>query len=147
MFYGAFDSNTAIIECSPTFGMLKGDNYIVGKFKTKKKLKVLDLTNLPQTSFWMPSDWQGIGFLHSFRREITKPITRDNRVHIEYVPSQVFIEYLRYIYRGTNGEKIDGVIYESSLSEASSSNVVLFYNKKQSADILELINIISHKIS
>lgn len=141
MFYGAFDSSTAAIESSPTGEVSKGDNYVVGKFKTKKELKVLDLTNLPQPSFWMPSDWQGIGFLHSFRREITKSITRDNSIHIEYVPSQVFTEYLRYIYRGTKGAKIDGVIYGSSLSGAISSNIVLFYNQKASTDILELVNI------
>ncbi|MEG1615929.1 MAG: HEPN-associated N-terminal domain-containing protein [Bacteroidales bacterium] len=140
MFYGAFDRNTAVLESSPD-GITTSGAHVVGKFKTKAKLKVLDLTDLPQLSFWIPSDWQVIKFLYSFRNEITKPIERDDRIHIEYVPSQVFTEYLRYIYRGTEGEKIDGIIYKSSLSGTSSSNVVVFYNKKTSADILELINL------
>ena len=66
---------------------------------------------------------------------------RDDRIHMEYVPSQVFTEYLRYIYRNTKKEKIDGLIYGSSLKKATSSNIVLFYNQRTSADILELIDI------
>lgn len=140
MFYGAFDRNTAVIESSPD-GITTSGDYIVGKFKTKVKLKILDLTDLPQLSFWMPSNWQVIEFLYSFRNEITKPIVRDDRIHMEYVPSQVFTEYLRYIYRDVKGEKIDGVIYKSSLREATSSNIVLFYNQRTSADILDLVSI------
>jgi hypothetical protein len=140
MFYGAFDRNTATIESSPD-GITTSGNHVVGRFTTKSKLKVLDLTDLPLLSFWMPSDWQVIEFLYSFRNEITKPIERDDRIHIEYVPSQVFTEYLRYIYRGIKGEKIYGVIYGSSLYGATSSNIVLFYNQRTSADILDLIDI------
>lgn len=140
MFYGAFDRNTAVLESSPDGVKTKG-SHVVGKFKTKTKLKVLDLTNLPQFSFWMPSDWEGIKFLRSFQNEITKSIKRDDRIHIEYVPSQVFTEYLRYIYRDAKGEKIDGIIYKSSPKGATSSNIVLFCNQKLSASILELVNI------
>ena len=141
MFYGAFDRHTSVIESSSEGKVSIGDNYVVGRFKTKKKLNVLDLTNLPEPSFWMPSDWQGIGFLHSFRREITKPIKRDDRIHIDYVPSQVFTEYLRYIYRGIKRERIDGIIYRSSLRGVTGSNIVLFFNQRTSVDVLELIDI------
>jgi len=140
MFYGAFDRNTAVLESSPD-GITTSGRHNVGRFKTKTKLKVLDLTDLPQLSFWMPSNWQVIEFLYSFRNEITKTIMRDDRIHMEYVPSQVFTEYLRYIYRNTKKEKIDGLIYGSSLKKATSSNIVLFYNQRTSADILELIDI------
>lgn len=140
MFYGAFDRNTAVIESSSD-GITTVGSHVVGKFKTKTKLKVLDLTDLPQLSFWMPLDWQVIEFLYSFRNEITKSIIRDDRIHIEYVPSQVFTEYLRYIYQDAKGEKIDGIIYKSSLKKATSSNIVLFYNSKASTNILELVDI------
>jgi hypothetical protein len=79
MFYGAFDRNTAVIESSLDGTTISG-NHLVGKFKTKAKLKVLDLTDLPQLSFWMPFDWQVIEFLYSFRNEITKSIVRDDRI-------------------------------------------------------------------
>jgi hypothetical protein len=44
-------------------------------------------------------------------------------------------------YRDTKGEKIDGIIYKSSLKGATSDNIVLFYNTKSSANVLDLINI------
>jgi hypothetical protein len=141
MFYGAFDSNTAILESSPE-GKTINAPHVTGRFRTRIALNVLDFTNLPQSSFWMPSDWEGIAFLHSFNWEITKPITRDDRIHIQYVPSQVFTEYLRYVYQLTDKNKIDGFIYKSSLEGATSSNIVLFYNQRRSVEILELIELI-----
>jgi len=141
MFYGAFDSNTAILESSPEGNPIDAP-YVTGRFSTRTTLNVLDLTNLPPSSFWMPSGWEGIGFLHSFNWEITKPIIRDNRIHIQYVPSQVFTEYLRYVYRSPKDNRIDGLIYKSSLKGATSSNIVLFCNQRRSSEILELIELI-----
>lgn len=141
MFYGAFDAKTANIESSSD-GILSNNLHVIGRFRTKEELKVLDLTDLPQPSFWIPSDWEGIGFLHSFNREITKSIKRDDRIHIQYIPSQVFTEYLRYIYQSVDDRKIDGIIYKSSLKGATSKNIVLFYNQYRSERVLELINLI-----
>ena len=138
MFYGAFDKKTAIVESSPD-GEGTG-KYIIGKFNLKKNLIVLDLTKLPKPSFWIEKDWEGIEFLHSFNREITKRIERDDRIHIDYIPSQVFTEYLRYIHRLPNGRKIDGIIYKSSL-KSTDNNIVLFYNQRSSSDVLELVEI------
>lgn len=139
MFYGAFDRNTAITECFPDG---KGtSNNVVAKFKTKINLQILDLTNLPQSSFWMPSDWRVVEFLNSFNNKIIKPIERDDSVHIEYVPSQVFTEYLRYIYSPIDGRKINGIIYKSSLPGAK-NNIVLFYDQSSSSNVLELEEIV-----
>ena len=135
MFYGAFDKDTAILESSPLGDGL--GTHIVGKFAIKKKLRLLDLTSLPIQSFWITNDWEEIAFLHSFNREITKPIDRNGSIHIEYIPSQVFTEYLRYIYKTSDGFNINGIIYGSSLSRKE-KNIVLFYNQKSSKEILEL---------
>lgn len=135
MFYGAFDKDTAILESSPLGDGL--GTHIVGKFAIKKELRLLDLTSLPIQSFWITNDWEEIAFLHSFNREITKPIDRNGSIHIEYIPSQVFTEYLRYIYKTSDGFNINGIIYGSSLSRKE-KNIVLFYNQKSSKEILEL---------
>lgn len=135
MFYGAFDKDTAILESSPLGDGL--GTHIVGKFAIKKELRVLDLTSLPIQSFWITNDWEEIAFLHSFNREITKPIDRKGSIHIEYIPSQVFTEYLRCIYKTSDGFNINGIIYGSSLS-LKEKNIVLFYNQKSSKEILEL---------
>ena len=64
---------------------------------------------------------------------ITKPI--DKNPGIEYVPTQIFTEYIRFM----NNYHIDGIIYRSSLT--GGRNVVLFYDNETSADILQLNNI------
>ena len=134
MFYAAFDEITSILESSN-----KGDGkgwFLTGDFVTKKELNVLDLTELPTPiTFWL-ENFEEIAFLKSFHQEITRPIVRDDRIHSEYVPSQVFTEFLRYMYKG---EKLDGMIYNSSLDGAK--NVVLFCNQKESREMVEIVKI------
>lgn len=101
---------------------------------------VLDLTKLPKPSFWIEKDWEGIDFLYSFNREITKRIERDDRIIKDYIPSQVFTEYLRYIHKLPNGRKLDGIIYKSSL-KSGNNNIVLFYNQRSSSNVLEIVEI------
>lgn len=143
MFYGNFEKSTAVLESSPD-GMSTVGRYVVGEFKTRKPLRVLDLTILPEYSFWMPGDKDGVKFLDSFNREVTKQINRDDIVHIEYVPSQIFTEYLRCIYK-YEGKAIDGIVYRSSLESGMGKNIVLFYDQIQSARVLELVAISDSK--
>ncbi len=138
MFYGAFDQETAILESSPD-GKPSDLPHAIGIFRTTKDLTILDLTNLPETSFWLEG-FESFEFLHSFNNEITKEIKRDDRIHQEYIPAQVFTEYLRYIHKLPDGKKLDGLKYKSSLMGAK-ENIVLFYDQKTSKDILDLVKI------
>jgi len=65
-------------------------------------------------------------FLHGFRRDLLKPIERDGREHVEYVPTQVVTEYLRLAYRlPEEGEpRLDGLMFTSTRD--GGTNVVLF---------------------
>ena len=66
---------------------------------------------------------QGLIFLHAFGREISKPIDQDDRIHIEYIPSQVVTEFFRdYAFSYGN---IDGIRYNSSI-DGGGRNLVLF---------------------
>jgi RES domain len=61
---------------------------------------VLDLTRVPPVpSFFAPGARQSrssILFLSRFADgEISRPIERDERIHIEYIPTQVMTEYFR----------------------------------------------------
>jgi hypothetical protein len=51
-------------------------------------------------------------------------MTLDGREHIEYVPTQVVAEYLRYVFKDGAGEEIQGVAWESS-KLSGTRNVVL----------------------
>lgn len=142
MFYGSFDSNTPTNEIY-NYLSDKSKHIYIGAFKTKRDLKVIDLCNIPSPNFWMDDkdDWQKYAFLHSFHEEISKPIG-SNDEELEYIPSQVFSEYLRFIQKSKDGSLYDGIIYRSSLT--GQKNVVLFYDNKASENILELTSVSCH---
>ena len=61
---------------------------------------MIDMTALPE----LPSLFEDVAqrydtvlFLRRFAEDIVLPIELDGREHIEYVPTQVFTEYLRYV--------------------------------------------------
>jgi len=120
MFYGAESPKLAVAE-------VRDSKASIGRFQTTRKVRILDLANLPS----MPGFFSGahrnhrlyLSFLHAFTREIVKPIPRDERTHINYLPTQVFTEYLRDARFG--GKKIDGIRYPSATGKAG-ANVVLF---------------------
>ena len=134
MFYAAFDDKTPLLE-----GSDKGDGkgwFLTGDFIPKRDLNVLDLTELPSPiTFWLEG-FEEIAFLKAFHKEITRPIKRDNRIHSEYVPSQVFTEFLRYMFKGV---QLDGMIYNSSLD--GEKDIVLFCNQKESSKLLDVVRI------
>jgi HEPN/RES N-terminal domain 1/RES domain len=127
MTYASEDQDTALAETAVATG-----TFAVGEFVIEGDLLILDLTQLP----FAPSPFAELpdsceydprprlNFLHSISYEISRPIARDDRVHIEYVPTQVVTEYLRTAVRA-KGRKVDGIRYRSSRKNATTS-LVLF---------------------
>lgn len=131
MFYGALDSTTPVKEIR---NYDSGAVIDLGEFVLKKELVVVDLFKIPENlSFWMPQYFREYKFLKKFHSEITKPITKNPG--IEYVPTQIFTEYIRFM----NSKHVDGIIYKSSLT--GKKNIVLFYDNTTTADILDLKNV------
>jgi hypothetical protein len=71
---------------------------------------------------------EALRFLHRLADDISRPIERDDRVHIEYVPTQVVIEFLRTT-KLPEGVKLDGIRYRSSRREGGMS-LVLFADRR-----------------
>jgi hypothetical protein len=127
MMYVADDIETALAETADRPGM-----FALGEFVTGRDALLLDLTQLPP----VPSLFEDIPdtfeydprprilFLWNLSREISRPIARDDRVHIEYLPTQVITEYLRTSVT-VDGKKVDGIRYRSSRNGAGTA-VVLF---------------------
>ena len=135
MFYGALDDNTPIQEIRNYAPDVVID---LGKFELQRDLVVIDLFKIPKhLSFWMPQHFREYKFLKQFHLEITRPI--DKNPSIEYVPTQIFTEYIRFM----NNNHIDGIIYRSSLT--GERNVVLFYDNETSANVLQLKKVINVK--
>ena len=113
MFYGSFNIDTVIKE---TFKAKKDRPSVatIGRFKPLRELQVLDLTSLPDipSIFDEHRGYQRstIIFLQSFVDDLSKPIEKDDRSHIEYVPTQVFTEYIRHAYKFEDGTKFEGIV-------------------------------------
>lgn len=131
LFYASFAEKTAIDECVGD----KADSVLIGEFTTKKDVRVLDLTKIPGPSFWM-DNWQENQFLHSFNREITKRLDPKDKNLLQYIPTQVFTEFLRYMFVDGKGRKLDGMIYGSS--KTREKNIVLFCNQRESSGVVDL---------
>lgn len=136
MFYASYDKGTPSKEIKHYLEG-KDTRIYLGEFEVTKTLKVINLCNTPQPDFWMgkEGDWQIFAFLRAFHGEISKPVgTNDPK--LEYIPSQVFCEYLRHIQKAEDGSSYDGIVYSSAMTSAK--NVVLFYDNKTSESILKL---------
>lgn len=120
MMYAASSVSVALRESRSTEAM-------VGKWKPLRPLKILDLRKLPEVPGLLSGADRrhrlALRFLHHFSGEITKPVPRDRRVHVDYLPSQVVTEFFRdYSFQGV---RLDGIAYPSSLS-AKGWNIALF---------------------
>jgi len=118
MFYGSLDPQTALEETVDDSDIGVGKIASIGTFNVIKQMEVLDLTKLHE----IPSIFDtnrgylrsSLIFLRNFEEEISKPINKDGAEHIEYVPTQVFTEYIRHLYRDQSGNGLDGILYRSS---------------------------------
>jgi len=116
MFYGADDAKTAFIEIAST-AKGSGDHVTYGSFRNNRELELLDLTKLPpMASVFDPEKAHlraPISFLNHFicsaRKEVDPAASS-----IEYVPTQVIVEYFRHIFRICGETRLDGIIYNSS---------------------------------
>jgi hypothetical protein len=144
VFYGAFDRETAvaeILQSEETNDVSK--SVTVGQWMTIQKFRILNLAEIPP----MPSLFDvkmrrlraAVSFLESFSDEISRPILKDGSEHIEYVPTQVFTEYIKHVYRDPEGTSLDGISYKSAVTEGG-INCVLFVTKENYLNYLVLEN-------
>lgn len=122
MFYGADNAELATAET-------RGQAVSVGRFETTRPARILDLADLaPAPGFFSTAErghYYVLRFLHAFADMIIEPVPRNDRTQIDYIPTQVFTEFLRD-YPFEDGH-IDGIRYRSATGEAG-VNVVLFAN-------------------
>ncbi len=136
MFYGAFDEQTAVDE---VLNSNKNNCNIYIHTATFIASRPLNLISLP-SKLEIPSIYDEVKgdkrpyyiFMQSFIDWFARPIDRDGKEeHLEYIPTQIITEYLRYNYT-INNKPIDGIIYKSSVG--SGKSVVLFIQNDQCVD-------------
>lgn len=113
MFYGAADEATARAET------LKSDKarHTMALFGLGRPVHVLDLTKSPAISIFDQRrrslfDWAI--FMQQFLHELSTKVEKDDRIHIEYIPTQIVTEYFRSFLKTRNGKPIDGILYRSA---------------------------------
>jgi len=119
MFYGADDFHTALLEViDPKDKDLDSKAVSGAQFRSVMPLNLLDLTSIPTPPSYFtpggPSRRHHIEFLNKFVKDLSLPIERDERQHIEYVPTQVFTEFVRHVMKDTNCVQVHGIWYSSS---------------------------------
>ncbi len=143
MFYGALDEKTALIETHDP----NKEVITCSKWKSLHILRFLDLTNIPDLpSIFDPErriERPNIRFLWSFKEDLVKPPHKDKFEHVDYVPTQVFTEYIRYLYSNPHGDSFDAILYPSRKHPAH-TNCVIFCERQNCVGIHEDIDDKSH---
>lgn len=120
MLYLASTAKTALSET-------RANKARVGQWKIARPLRMLDLRHLPHVpgcfSDVERTDRLALRFLHHFADDIMSPIARDQRVHVDYLPSQVVTEFFRD-FEFEEG-RLDGIAYGSTVYPTG-WNVALF---------------------
>lgn len=136
MFYGAFDLATAKAETLDPVQHV-GQTMSIGTFRALRDLRVVDLAELPAIPSVFDVDRHSLihplRFLHAFAEDLAKPIARDGREHIEYVPTQIVTEYIRRVFEGPDKAHPDGLVYRSA-RHAGGKAFVLFCENSQCVD-------------
>jgi hypothetical protein len=132
-FYGADSVDTAAAELQqedPGWAT-------VGAFTPTRPLLVADLTDERGLPSVFDPDFDSADqrrFLVHFAGEISRPLVNRELVHLDYVPTQVVAEYLRF-HHGPNSASaagyagIDGIAFTSS--KCQGTNVVIFADHQQ----------------
>ena len=131
MFYGSDQAETALRETAQSLGP---GTYALGEFSNARQIFLLDLANLPDIPILfqeIPDSMEYnprpvLHFLHHVSWEMSQPVERDKREHIEYVPSQIVTEFVRSASRERG--RIDGIRYPSAVHRRAAS-YVLFANQ------------------
>jgi hypothetical protein len=111
MFYGSDDKRTTLAEMPEL-----PKHYAIGTFETQRPLRMLDLTQVRAPSIFDMTeevDYDWLLFMGAFLDDFASPIERDDRIHIDYVPTQVITEYVRDAKLGGD-PPLDGIKYRSA---------------------------------
>ncbi len=134
MFYGALDSETALKETIDTDKKNHNKVASIANFRTIENLTVLDLSDLPEVPSLFDSEKRHLRssliFLGEFVSRFSIPVHKNKLENIEYVPTQVFTEYIRHIYRDNEGNPIEGILYPSSKNKDGICCVLFIYNEQ-----------------
>jgi hypothetical protein len=125
--YAADDVDTALAET------WNGEEALAScaTFETLSDLLLVDLTEAPPCPSILARgttcERGESDFLLGLIIDISKSIEKDDRIHTEYVPTQVVAEYVRHKLK-LKGRSVDGIVYSSS--KGRGDNCVFFVDTR-----------------
>jgi hypothetical protein len=135
LFYEALDPDTAISEARDTNP--NAEAFTLGEFTLRHPVYVVDLATLPQVPSLFDADRRELRpatlFLREFATSVSEPFVRDDRIHIEYVPTQIVTEWLKTRFYPGAGREVLGVLYGSA-RRIQGENVALFIDNDGGCD-------------
>ena len=128
MFYGASSLELAVDE-------VRSSDVTVGTFAAGRAFRVVDLAHLPRVpGFFSEASRRRIRtlqFLHRLTMAMATPVEQNNRVNVDYIPTQIVTEFLRDYPFKAGG--IDGIQYVTAL-DSDGYNTVLFVTQDNVAN-------------
>lgn len=142
MFYGGLSDRITISEIYNS-GNKSKKRITIGKFRVKEEIRVIDLSKVPTVpGIFQPDRFHNyfdLLFLNNLIDDITKPVKLDKFDHIEYVPTQIVTEFLRYSFNNQIRKKVHGIIYPSAKNK-NEKCIVFFWDQDKCIEKLELLN-------
>jgi hypothetical protein len=135
IFYAAEEAETAESEARAAETVSERNTVTLGLFEATRDLRLVDLCAIPAPSGLFDEARAHLRpilrFLAEFAQEASGPVRRDGREHPEYVPTQVFAEWLRFEF-SADGKRIDGIRYRSA--QADGVCIALFIGPGSAAE-------------
>lgn len=138
MFYCGFEIDTAVSETVDQTNTT-APLYSVGKFSSIGEMKIVDFSALPPKPSIFDTakqdDYYPITFLRKFVADLSQPVIKDGREHIEYVPTQIITEYVRYILSKEPKYRVGGIIYPSAKGRRKNACVLFLDNEESQKEL------------
>lgn len=113
LFYAAEDVETALAEVARVD---ISEYFTSGRFVTTQAIDVVDLTAVPAVPSpfdpYLGGARSEIEFLHELVQELREPVDHQ-RGHLDYIPTQVFCEYMLHVFGGAD---VKGIAWSSVAS-------------------------------
>lgn len=133
--YCSSNIHTVISEIKTTEAVSIG----IIKIKPQKDLRLIDLINISLPSAFDKNNRhyrRSLEFLEAFIEDISKPINIDDQEHLEFMPTQVIFEYIRYVFESKG---VAGIQYRSS-KHKEGINYAFFCNEQNFNQMFELVS-------
>ncbi|MBK8348678.1 MAG: RES domain-containing protein [Saprospiraceae bacterium] len=103
----------------------------------------MDLTKFPgYSSIFNPKKYERrykLNFIYELRADLMKEINRDGKEHLDYIPTQVVTEYLKFDFNRRRKNKVEGILYNSS--KDNKRCLVLFWDNEECLKNLDLVHL------